>query len=177
MRAVRIFTWQIGRLILIPAAMMLAWAPAAAQVVYKLADKNGKVVYSDRVIPGMRVIGKLAPPPQPDPELVAAARAAQAERAARAEAYAAKRVRALDAADTRIRKAEQRLAAAKRALEAGMDPLPGERLGTVRRGIQGQPFTRFSDDYWERLSQLEDEVSKATKELEQAYSERNALRD
>ena len=177
MRAVRIFTSQTARLIVIPAAMVLAWTPAAAQVVYKLTDKEGKIVYSDHVIPGMRVIGKLAPPPEPDPELVAAARAAQAERAARAEAYAAQRVRALDAADTRIRKAEQQLAAAKRALEAGVEPLPGERMGTVRSGTQGQPFTRFSDDYWERVSQLERAVSKATRELEQAYSERNALRD
>jgi hypothetical protein len=173
MGAVRIFTC----LILIPAAMLLAWIPAAAQVVYKLADKDGKTVYSDHVIPGMRVISKLAPPPQPDPELVAAARAAQAERAARAEAYAARRVRALDAADARIREAEQQLAAAKRALEAGAEALPGERLGTVRRGNQGQPFTRYSDDYWERVSELERAVSKATRELEQAYSERNALRD
>ncbi|HYL17452.1 MAG TPA: DUF4124 domain-containing protein [Burkholderiales bacterium] len=177
MRAVRTFAWQMGRMILIPAAMVLAWTPAAAQVVYKLTDKDGRTVYSDHVIPGMRVIGKLAPPPQPDPELVAAAQAAQAERAARADAYAAKRVRALDAADTRIRRAEQQLAAAKQALEAGVEPLPGERLGTVRGGKQGQSFTRFSDDYWERISELERAVSKATRELEQAYSERNALRD
>ena len=134
MRTLRTFAERVGCLILIPAAMMLAWTSATAQVVYKLADKDGKIVYSDHVIPGMRVVGKLAPPPQPDPELVAAARAAQAERAQRAEAYAKGRVRALDAADARIRAAEQRLAAAKRALEEGTEPLPGERLGTVRRG-------------------------------------------
>lgn len=177
MCAVRIFAEQVGRLTLVPALLVLASLPAAAQVVYKLADKDGKTVYSDHVIPGMRVVGKLAPPPQPDPELVAAARAAQAERTQRVEAHAKERVRALDAADAKVREAERQLAAATRALEAGAEPLEGERLGTVQRGKKGQIFTRFSDDYWERMSELEREVSNATRELEQAYSERNALRD
>jgi hypothetical protein len=118
----------------------------------------------------MRMIGKLVPPPQPDPELVAAARAAQAERAQ--HAYAGERVRALDAADASVTQAEEDLVAAGRALEAGAEPLPGERLGTVRG-----TFTRLSDAYWTRINELHGEVSKATRELEQAYSERNALRD
>ena len=172
MRSVRSVARQVRRLLLIAAAMALMSGPAAAQVVYKLTDKHGKTVYSDHVIPGMRVVGKLAPPPLPDPELVAAARAAQAERAQHVEAYAKERVRALDAADTAIREAEQKLAAARRALEAGEKPLPGERLGTVRKG-----FSRFSDDYWTRMSDLDHEVAKATKQLEEAYSECNALRD
>jgi hypothetical protein len=156
--------------------MLLAAAPAAAQVVYKLVDKKGGIVYSDHVIPGMRVVEKLAPPPPPDPELAAAARAAAAERARRADAYAEERVRALDAADTEVREAERALAAAKQALEAGIEPLPGERLGTVRAGPRGS-FTRFSDAYWARISELEQAVSEATRRLERAYSERNALRD
>jgi hypothetical protein len=157
--------------------IVLAWpAATSAQVVYKLVDKNGKTVYSDHVIPGMKVVGKLTPPPQPDPELAAAAHAAQTERAQRAQAYAQERIRALDAADAKIRAAEQRLAAARQALEAGSEPLPGEQLGTVRKGTRGT-FTRFSDEYWERIADLEHEVVKATKELERAYSERNALRD
>jgi hypothetical protein len=161
MRTVRIFAGQVNRLILVTAAMVLASTPATAQVVYKLVDKHGKSVYSDHVIPGMRVVGKLAPPPQPDPELVAAAQAAQAERAQHAEAYAKERVRAFDAADAKVREAEQKLAAAKGALEAGAEPLPGERLGTVRGA-----FTRFSDAYWTRISELEREVSKLTRQLE-----------
>jgi hypothetical protein len=172
MRTNKKIAGQVARLILIPAALALAWTPAPAQVVYKLADKDGNNVYSDRVIPGMRVVGKLMPPPQPDPALAAAARAAQAERAQHAKAYAKEHVRALDEADSVIRQAEQNLAEARRALKAGTEPLAGERLGTVRRG-----FTRLSDAYWMRISALEHEVEKATKELEHAYSERNALRD
>jgi hypothetical protein len=156
--------------------LLLASMPVAAQVIYKLADKNGGIVYSDHVIPGMRVVDKLTPPPPPDPELVAAARAAQAERHRQAEAYAKERVRALDAADAEVREAEAALAAAKAALEAAVEPLPGERLGTVRRGRNGA-FTRFSDAYWARISGLEQAVSDATQRLERAYSERNALRD
>jgi hypothetical protein len=171
MRIARRLAGRIASMIIIFGAL-LAWTSAPAQVVYKHADKDGSSVYSDRVIPGMKVIGKLAPVPQPDPELAAAARAAQAERAQHAEAYAKERLRELDQADAAIRQAEQNLAAAKRALQAGTEPLPGERLGTVRKG-----FTRLSDTYWERMSGLEQEVAKATKELEHAYSERNALRD
>jgi hypothetical protein len=172
MRPISIFAGRVNRPILVTAIMVLAWTPAAGQVVYKLADKDGKSVYSDHVIPGMRMISKLAPPPQPDPGLVAAAQAAQAERSQHADAYAGERVRALDAADANIRQAEEKLVTARRALESGTEPLPGERLGTVR-GI----FTRLSDAYWRRISELHSEVSKATRELEQAYSERNALRD
>ena len=162
----------MNRMILFPAALLLLCTQAGAQVVYKLIDKDGKSVYSDHVIPGMKVVLKLAPPPPPDPELVAAARAAQAERVERADAYARERVRALDAADAKIRAGEQRLAESKRALEAGVEPLPGERLGTVRKS-----FSRFSGEYWARMSELEQEVSDATKELEKAYNELNALRD
>jgi hypothetical protein len=172
MRAMMIFPDYIRRVIAVIAAMLLTFSPAIAQVVYKHVDKDGKTVYSDRVIPGMKVIGELAPPAAPDPGLAAAARAAQAERAQQAEDYAKERARALDVADNKIRQAEHRLAAAKRALEAGKDPLPGERLGTVRKS-----FTSLSEAYWQRISALEDEVSAATKQVEQAYSERNALRD
>jgi hypothetical protein len=161
---------------IISCAILLAATPVTAQVVYKLVDKNGGIVYADRVIPGMRVVDKLAPPPPPDPELVAAARAAAAERARRAEAYAEEHERALDAADAEVRQAEQALATARQALGDGMEPLPGERLGTVGVGPRG-PFTRLSDAYWARISQLEQAVAEATRRLERAYGERNALRD
>jgi len=70
-----------------------------------------------------------------------------------------------------IEQAEQTFAAAKRAL-ARPESLPSERLGTERG-----TFTRLSDAYWVRTSQLQRQVSKATRDLERAYSERNALRD
>jgi hypothetical protein len=171
MRIVGSFVREFNRLVLVIAAIVLTCTPAAGQVVYKLADKDGNSVYSDHVIPGMRVIGKLIPPPLPDPGLVAAARAAQAERAQYGDTYAKERVRALDAADANVRHAEHKLAEARHALEAGTEPLPGELLGTVRG------FTRLSDAYWTRISELEREVSNATRELEHAYSERNAIRD
>jgi hypothetical protein len=160
-----------SRPLFIAVCMALAWRAVAGQVVYKLVDKDGKSVYSDHVIPGMSVVGKLVPPPQPDPELAAAARAAQAERAQHAKAYAKERLRALDAADASVRQAEQKLAEARQALEAGTQPLPSELLGTVRG------FVRLSDAYWTRMSELQRELLEATRDLEQAYSERNAMRD
>jgi hypothetical protein len=166
----------LSNLLVVSFAILLAATPVTAQVVYKLVDKNGGTVYSDHVIPGMRVVEKLAPPPPPDPELVAAARAAAAERARRAEAHAEERERALDAADAEVRQAEQALAAANRDLDAGLEPLPGERLGTIGFG-PNRLFTRLSDAYWARIAQLQRAVSEATRRLERAYSERNALRD
>jgi Domain of unknown function (DUF4124) len=78
---------------LLPAFMALASMSAAAEVVYKLGDKQGHIIYSDRVIPGTRVMGKLKIPPPPDPELVAAAQAARAERIQYAHLYAEQQIR------------------------------------------------------------------------------------
>ena len=105
-------------------------------------------------------------------ELVAAVRAAQAERKLHAGNYAHERIRAMDAADVHIRQAERRHAAAVRSMETGAEPLPGERIGTVRPG-----FSQFSEAYWIRLTELEREVAQTTKALEEAYAGRNALRD
>mgnify|MGYP001367915866 CR=1 FL=1 len=169
---VRLLGQYLSCLIVVSAVLALASTPVAAQVVYKLGDKDGRIVYSDRVVPGLRVVGKLKPPPPPDPELVAAVRAAQAERKLHAGNYAHERIRAMDAADVHIRQAERRHAAAVRSMETGAEPLPGERIGTVRPG-----FSQFSEAYWIRLTELEREVAQTTKALEEAYAGRNALRD
>jgi Domain of unknown function (DUF4124) len=171
-RTMRYLAFGVRRLILPLVAMALVCTSAAAEVVYKLGDRQGHIIYSDRVIPGTKVMGKLKVPPPPDPGLVAAAQAAQAERVQYADRYAEQQIKAMNAADARIRQAQQRLAAATRSMEAGTEPLPGERIGTVRVG-----FSQFSEAYWIRLTGLEREVAQATKALEEAYSERNALRD
>ena len=69
-----------------------------------------------------------------------------------------------------ISEAERELAAAKRRLETGREPLPGERLGTV----SGR--SRLSPEYERRIAGLERDVAAADARVKRAYEARNALR-
>jgi hypothetical protein len=69
-----------------------------------------------------------------------------------------------------ISDAERELAAARRKLEAGREPLPGERLGTAG----GR--SRLSPEYESRIADLEREVAAADARVKRAYEARNALR-
>ena len=76
----------------------------------------------------------------------------------------------LDAANTEITAAERELAVARRKLEVGREPLPGERLGTVKGG------SRLSPEYESRIGDLEREVAQAETRVKRAYEARNALK-
>jgi hypothetical protein len=76
----------------------------------------------------------------------------------------------LDAALAEVNTAERELAVARRKLELGREPLPGERLGLKGGG------TRLSPEYEARVGTLEKEVSAAEARLKRAYEARNALR-
>jgi hypothetical protein len=69
-----------------------------------------------------------------------------------------------------ISAAERELAVARRKLELGREPLPGERLGLKGGG------SRLSPEYEARVGELEKEVSAAEARLKRAYEARNALR-
>jgi hypothetical protein len=69
-----------------------------------------------------------------------------------------------------ISDAERELAVVKRKLEAGREPLPGERLGTAN----GR--SRLSPEYESRLAGLERDVAAAEERVKRAYEARNALR-
>jgi hypothetical protein len=76
----------------------------------------------------------------------------------------------LAAADQDVRAAQHNLAAAQAILEAGREPLPGERTGLARGG------SRLNETYWGRQRQLETAVADAQARLDQAVAERNAKR-
>ena len=76
----------------------------------------------------------------------------------------------LDRAYDELLAAQLLLQKAEAAREAGVEPQPGERLGTV----SGQ--SRLSDQYWERQKRLEEEVDLAHKRLEQAIARWNSRR-
>ena len=69
-----------------------------------------------------------------------------------------------------IAAAETAVQVAKRRLELGREPQPGERLGLAGGG------TRLSPDYEARVAGLEREVAEAEARLAKSYAARNAAR-
>jgi hypothetical protein len=52
----------------------------------------------------------------------------------------------------------------------GIEPLPGERLGTVRPGQ-----SRLSEKYWKRQAELEEHVARSRKRLDEALARWRAV--
>lgn len=136
-----------------------------AQALKKYRTPEGKIIYSDKPVPGATEIGEISPPPPVDP----AARAA-AEKSARKDAEAAKAVdeqlKARDAQRARVAEAEAKLEKAERALKDGVEPLPGERTGIAGGG------TRLNDAYHARQKANQQAVEEARTELEAARAGR-----
>jgi len=125
--------------------------------------------------PAEAVPGARWPPPpdaaQPVPVAAPAPAPAPApERAAPAAQPAPDRIAMLAAAADDVRAAERYLAAAQATLDAGREPLPGERTGLARGG------SRLNASYWDRQRQLETAVADAQARLDRAVVERNAAR-
>jgi len=204
-------------------ALTLA-TPAAAQMAYRYVFPDGRVVYSDRPVPGAQAQSPIAPAPppadpapasaaapaanpEPAPAPAPAASPAPASAAAPAEAVPGARwppppdaaqpmpvagpatapaperaapapapqpgpdrIAMLAATTDEVRAAERNLAAANASLEAGREPLPGERTGLARGG------SRLNESYWNRQRQLESVVADAQARLDRAVAERNAVR-
>lgn len=77
---------------------------------------------------------------------------------------------ALDRAYEEILTARKNLQEAQARQKAGVEPLPGERLGIAGGG------TRLGPDYFARQEQLEKEVQEARERLDEAYRRRNEVR-
>ena len=84
---------------------------------------------------------------------------------------ARRRVQDLDAADAAIKAAEQSLKEALERQQAGVEPFAGERLGNVDRR------SRLTPDYFARQRSLAAEVDAARARLDEAFRQRNELRD
>lgn len=76
----------------------------------------------------------------------------------------------LDRAYDELVAAHKTLEQAQAARELGVEPRPGERIGTV------SGHSRLTDEYWERQKRLEEEVEVARKRLEQAIARWNSVR-
>lgn len=151
------------------AGAALVASDAAAQTLYKLIDKNGKVTYSEK--PPRDFDGKVI---RLDIDPKANTATLPKPRAARTEADGEKGTRpptpgAAAGADP-VQAARDRVEAARKALQDAIDnPREGEiqRMGKVGGGTR--PVQ--SEDYQKRIAGLEDNVRRAEEELRLA--ERN----
>jgi hypothetical protein len=151
-------------------ALTAALAPLAcnADTVYKYQYPDGKVVYSDSPVRGARLIGRYLLLPQPAGESKAKAVPGGAD----PEERARRRSQALDASDAAIKAAELALKSAQERQKAGVESLPGERIGNASgRG------SRLRPEYFVRQRQLIDDLEQAQGRLDEAWRAHNELRD
>lgn len=144
------------RNVFIPIALALGVASTAvdAQSMRKYVTPDGKTVYSDRPVPGARLVDEIAPPPPVDPEAAAAAQSRARENADRANASASPRAAGKPSGQQQGDPAAA-LAQARAQLEKGKEPLPGERTGIAGGG------SRLNDTYWARQRANEQAVKDA----------------
>jgi hypothetical protein len=149
----------------------LAWqSPAGAQSIYKYVRPDGRVIYSDKPVPGAKLVEEFEPPPPPDPANAERQRK-EAEAGSQSLGRSAdKRARSLDQAWADLKLWTRRLEEAKANLEAGREPREGERLGTAGGRA------RMSDAYWQRQQANEAAVATAESRVRQAQDDINALR-
>src|SRR5262245_23418914 len=133
---------------------------AGAQTLYKSTLPDGRVVYGDKPDP----TAVKSEPIKPDTKKIGVVPPTARETATLNELARARLKR--EGADSTTRTAEEALTKAGAALEAGKEPLPGERLGTAGGA------TRLTDDYWKRQKKLEEAVESARREAEKARSGR-----
>lgn len=157
----------------------LAAAPllAAGQTIYKVQMPDGSVMFTDTVPAGGKVLeereAKSTPrvttlPSQPQGKATPPAQAA----VARPGIPPGSTVRPVDPnsklnySAPSIANSERELAVARRKLELGREPLPGERRGLAGGG------SRLTPEYESRISDLEREVAAAEAKLKKAYDSR-----
>jgi hypothetical protein len=142
---------------------------AVAQKAYRYVYPDGRVIYSDKPVPGAKLQGELAAPPPPTSPPAAPGEATAAQRPA-GEDPAAARVRRLAEADEEVRAAESALNQARLRQAAGREPTEGERTGTATGG------SRLNEAYDARQRENEKAVADAQARLDRAVAARNAAR-
>lgn len=151
-----------------------------ATKVYRQVMPGGRVIYSDKPVKGARVEETItvepAPPGTPSgtvsgnpPPLPMGTVPTPVDRVTVIPSTA--KPRTADDANADVIRAELLLEDARKRMEAGAEPLPGERVGTASGG------SRLSDDYHARQKRLAEEVAVAENVLKKAVAERDALRE
>lgn len=146
-------------------ALAVLALPAAAQTFYKSTLPDGKVIYGDKPAPGAVKVEETTPDTSKKgigPATPAKSSAGPREAAALKQLEMDRKKR--DASDAKVQSAEKALRAAEAARDAGKEPLPGERIGTASGA------SRLNDTYFARQKKLDEAVTSARRNLEQARS-------
>jgi hypothetical protein len=131
------------------ALLLVGFDAAAATPLYKSTMPDGKVVYSEKPVPGAKRVDTVEPPPPK----TGTTTVTPAEKARAAQPVSGAAVQQpVEAARNELKKAEA-------AWEAGKEPLPGERIGTAGGA------SRLTDAYHARQKTLEAAVEAARKRL------------
>jgi hypothetical protein len=148
--------------------------PPVATTIYRQVMPDGKVVYSDKEPKGAKVEAITVEPPIKGNAWTAVPAAKpispQIERSTRVPKVASTaKQRTLDEAVLEVNRAEIILDEAKREQQAGVEPLPGERMGTVSGA------SRLSEGYEARQKLLAKHVAYAEEALKKAIKNRDTL--
>ena len=157
---------------LLALAATFATSASQAESVYKSTLPDGHVVYGNTPAKGAAKVQKLAPAPPPievEPQAAETLRQREKAQAAEIDTRLAARRSAREKADASVRAEEDALAAAEKALAAGREPLPGERVATVDGG------SRLSEEHFERVKGLENDVRAAKERLDKTRRERGGI--
>ncbi|HUP94397.1 MAG TPA: DUF4124 domain-containing protein [Burkholderiales bacterium] len=142
-------------------AVLAAGSSAQAQVVYKSTMPDGKVIYTEKPVPGATRVDTIEPPPAKT-----GMSSLTPEEKARADEFAKKRAAAAATKGNDLDDARRQLKQAEAARETGKEPLPGERIGTAGGA------SRLTEAYQARQKTLDDAVETARKRLDQLQSGR-----
>ena len=171
---------------------LLLTPPAAAETVYKYRRADGRVTYSNRLVPGLELIETFeykfdAPAP-------ASAPTGPSKSDVEGEARIRKQLDRLEAAWSEVQEATRALAAAEEKFRVGEEPQDVDRLGVASGNSSpgaggvpaaGSPFTgapasgrrgRASPEYLARMEALEAGVRNARARLDEALRKYNQLR-
>jgi uncharacterized protein DUF4124 len=164
----------------VAAALLATATGVAAQTLYKLIDKDGKVTYSEK--PPKDFDGKVVPldiDPNRNTATLPKPAAAPAKTETGGPGKAGERKapakreegqKGVDS-DDRVQQAKDRLEAARKALEdAQNNPGPDDVLRVGKVGGGTRPV--FSEPYANKLSQLEAKVKSAEEDLKRAEENR-----
>lgn len=148
--------------LLILTVALLASTAYAQTFYYQSVMPDGRVVIGDKPAPGAKTVKQI-------PLRAGNISEPLSTPAAPGTTPATGSAQGLDV-DAEVRSAQQELDAAKAALEAGREPQPAERIGTAKGA------SRLNDAYFQRVRALEDAVANAQKRLDEALSQRKAVR-
>jgi hypothetical protein len=157
---------------LVTLAAVTVAGPSVAQTVYKSTLSDGRIVYGGKPEKGASKVEKLvpaAPIVEVDPREAEAQRQRERAQVEQLDKRLAARRAAREKADGEVLGAKDAAAAAEKALAAGKEPLPGERVATADGG------SRLSQAYLERVDALVEDVKSAKERIEKALRDRTAL--